>query len=618
MICKKSLKKYLSLCSLLLIVACSTSPTHEDPLRNTKKLVSEGHRDLYENGAFQVPSTEIKLIPPGPSTLDFVGELGGLHARQAFLLSLKNAQSAVYLISNGTKKSYQIGKDVYGVGDELAKSITKFSRPQSKLLVMRSAADAYGIAGASFQLSKSAKDSMQAFSLELNRYSGTAYDDINSKTELVAKDIASGSQSAKAIHAKTTERSSEIWQQGRENFVKGYLALPQKLRETTSKSSKAKEENFAEMRDSFSENEKWLSENSDKMQSLVKESGSTYFSNIGNSLGRARSDFTESITEEGVSFATLKAGRWVLQALFYDAMIAPLSKATYGSLGYIFVNGIAYPVMLAKDGSLAVTNTAVQYTWDGVKMVGAVVAPTFEAAFAGVIAGGNLIGGEAVAGGAYVGSKAGTALVTVTGKIAAVVVRGGGYIASQGIYYIGVPMTTVGLTAGGTAVGAVYGVGEAVTGSAIYIGGEAAQVSSRVVGTTVAAGTMAVGTVGSAAVGGGLAVYELGKAVAVPTGYELGSGIVLGYTATTHLAAQSVLAVSDAAYLVLSLEGPRWVIYAVKGKIGNGGKLVPGTVMDLKQMRTKGEEFLYVPASDSEVKSVIEALPQDLIPQPGS
>ena len=35
-------------------IGCATTGAHDDPLRNTKKLVTEGHVSLYENGAFKV------------------------------------------------------------------------------------------------------------------------------------------------------------------------------------------------------------------------------------------------------------------------------------------------------------------------------------------------------------------------------------------------------------------------------------------------------------------------------------------------------------------------------------------------------------------------------------
>jgi hypothetical protein len=79
-----------------------------------------------------------------------------------------------------------------------------------------------------------------------------------------------------------------------------------------------------------------------------------------------------------------------------------------------------------------------------------------------------------------------------------------------------------------------------------------------------------------------------------------------------HLGAHSVLAVSDASYLVLSLEGPRWVIYAVQGKLGTGEDLKPGTVLDLKKMQEQGEVFYNVPVSDQEMGSVVESVPESL------
>ena len=56
---------------LVLCVGC-TAPSG-DPLKHTKTLVLEGHRSLYNNGAFQVPNTSIRLIPAGPSALELDG-----------------------------------------------------------------------------------------------------------------------------------------------------------------------------------------------------------------------------------------------------------------------------------------------------------------------------------------------------------------------------------------------------------------------------------------------------------------------------------------------------------------------------------------------------------------
>jgi len=100
--------------------------------------------------------------------------------------------------------------------------------------------------------------------------------------------------------------------------------------------------------------------------------------------------------------------------------------------------------------------------------------------------------------------------------------------------------------------------------------------------------------------------------VVVPTGFTLGSGVVLGYGSLSQLAAHSVLAVSDASYMVLSMEGPNWVLYSVKGLLGEGEELVPGTVLNLETMQNGGEEFKKLPISQAEMDKVIEALPQDI------
>lgn len=598
---------WIALLSIVLS-ACTSIP--KDPLQNTKKLVKEGHRDLYENGAFQVPSTTIKLIPPGPGTVELAGEFVGLRARQSFLLSLKNAQSAVYLIADGTKTTYSISKDTYDLGNELAQSITKLSRPTSKILVYRSTADAYGIAGASFDLSKKAKEGLISFSRDLENFAGEGFSRLNKETRESSSRInKDGASYAHQVGVEGLKRSSDRLRQGGQKFVTGYIELPDKWRSYPSAQSN---QHFSRMNDKISETNKWQTESSAKMANLVKDSGQSYFANIGESLHQAKQDLADDDSKYGKSFAALKASRWVLQALFYDALLAPLSKAAYGSVGYIFVNGIAYPVMLAKDGGVAVTNSAVQYTWDGLQMAGDIVAPTLEAAFAGVISGADLIGTGLLATGSYVGSKAAAAVVSVSGHSSAALVGGASYVASKGVYYIGVPLTTAGVVVGGSAVGAVYGASEAAIGSAVYVGGEVAQISSRAAGAGVAGGVLVVGAAASTAAGSGLAVFEVAKSVAVPTGFYVGSGIALGYTSSSQLAAQSLLAVSDAAYLVLSLEGPKWVIYAVSGKTGDGGNINPGTVLNLNQMKKQGEEFYKVPATEEEVQKVIEALPKDL------
>ena len=62
---EKIMTRYKYIFVFFLISACSSPVHHEDPLRNTKKLIKEGHLSLYKNGAFTVPMTTLTLIPPG-------------------------------------------------------------------------------------------------------------------------------------------------------------------------------------------------------------------------------------------------------------------------------------------------------------------------------------------------------------------------------------------------------------------------------------------------------------------------------------------------------------------------------------------------------------------------
>ncbi len=78
------------------------------------------------------------------------------------------------------------------------------------------------------------------------------------------------------------------------------------------------------------------------------------------------------------------------------------------------------------------------------------------------------------------------------------------------------------------------------------------------------------------------------------------------------MAAHSVLAVADASYMVLSLEGPRWIPYAVKGETGKEEDILPGTILNLEMMQAEGEEFHYLPVSDEEMKGVVESVYEDL------
>jgi len=83
---------------------------------------------------------------------------------------------------------------------------------------------------------------------------------------------------------------------------------------------------------------------------------------------------------------------------------------------------------------------------------------------------------------------------------------------------------------------------------------------------------------------------------------------VLSYGTLSHLAAHSLLAVADCSYLVLSLEGPRWVLYAMQGKLEGGEELPTGAIVDLKRMQEGCEVIYYLPVPEKEMRGVVNSV----------
>lgn len=197
------------------------------------------------------------------------------------------------------------------------------------------------------------------------------------------------------------------------------------------------------------------------------------------------------------------------------------------------------------------------------------------------------------------------------GKVAGLTVKGAGY-AGAGLQYIGIPVAAAGITITGGTVGTAIGTAGGITGGTVRIAGETGAAATQVFGNSIAATTLVGGTAISTATGSAIGVYQLSKAVVVPTGHLLGSGIVLSYGTLSHIAAHSILAVSDASYMVLSLEGPRWVLYAVKGDLDGGEDIPAGTILDLKKMQAAGEEIIYLPVSDEGMAVIVESVYENL------
>ena len=132
----------------------SAATESEDPLKYTKKLVAEGHATLYNNGAFEIPFTEIKLIPPAPDTMTFISELAGMRARQSFEESIRKAADSVTIVADGTKRTYEFSKDIGAAGREAARVIDQNMTENGKVIVYKSTDLGRSIVNRSWEASK--------------------------------------------------------------------------------------------------------------------------------------------------------------------------------------------------------------------------------------------------------------------------------------------------------------------------------------------------------------------------------------------------------------------------------------------------------------------------------
>ena len=608
------LKKSI-LAMFLLLSACTSSPSSDsvsDPLKNTKHLVVQGHKSLYENGAFHVPNTSIRLIPPGPSAMEFAGELMGINARQSLTTSLNKAAESFTVVSVGTQKTYTLSKAFYEGGDKFSNWVTQHSRPGSMLLLKRSAPDAKYIMGTSLQSAyhlgttlSEGGDALSANSLgaahRINQDgSHLSHTLLDKSLELGAKTVSSG-----------LDRGGETLDKGLTEFIEGYVALPHKLAGRVDAMSVS--ETWQDYVQDVESTGKWREKHSNQMAFYVKDATNHYFSGVKNSFDKSQQEL-DWASQTG-SFAILKSLGWALHGVFWQGVMKPAGKISAGALGYMALNGVVYPVVMAGKGGLSLAELAVKVSWNTAGMAYDIVAPTGKAALAGVLAtvqtGGSAIGGSAIMAAGSATSILGYSATKVTSATVAV----GGYSTGKAIKYIGVPIATSGVALTGAAVSVAVATTEVIAGSVLGAGGELVSGSSKIAATGLAGTTLVVGTSASVVTGASYGVYQLSKAVVVPSTYTLSSGVVLGYGSLSQIAGHSILAVSDASYMVLSMEGPNWVLYSVKGMLGMGEELAPGTVLDLENMQKEGEQFKKLPITPAEMDRVIKALPEDLTVQ---
>jgi hypothetical protein len=681
------------LMAALIVGGCATTKAGDDPLKYTKKLVAEGHSTLYNNGAFEVPNTGIKLIPPAPDTLTLVSELAGVRAQQSFELSIKRAADSVTIVAEGTKRTYELAKDVHALGGEAADAIDRSISENGTVLVYKSTDLGKTIIGRSWDSAaqlwrsgagrkivrssqgggeqivesgvasgdriiaggKDSGDNIIAGGIESgNRIvvgSAEAGDKITAEGGVAGKNIVTGSlDTAKDLSTSSIDRSGRIFRYAGTSFVKGYAAVPSNLKQRAAATG-TNIKMLGPIGIMRSENE-WREEWSQRTIDLFGETIGDYGKTATSSFRKVGEELGENYKTQGVSLSVLKSLRWVLQGILWDATIKPLAKTTGAALGYLSVNLLAFPTVVVVREGVATAELAVQVTVDTAKTGYDIVAPTAIAAVAGVLGvadiavsqpvaattsvvgpvvgytekglsavvgvtvkSGGFVAGQTVKGAGYVsgevvkgGSFVSGGAVKGGSIVAGETVKGGGYLVGQTVQYIGVPLASAGIAVGGGTIGTAVGVTGAMTGGAVVVTGKVGSTTTNVFGNVIAGTTLAAGTAVSAGGGAAYGVYQLSKAVVVPVGYELGSGMVLSYETLSQVSAHSILAVSDCAYMVLSLEGPRWVLYAVKGNLGKGDDLPPGAILDLKKMQEQGEEIVNLPVSDEEMRKVVESI----------
>ncbi|HAK59870.1 MAG TPA: hypothetical protein DCO77_05735 [Nitrospiraceae bacterium] len=608
---KNNNRKIVPILAFFLLIVAGCASTQGDPLRNTKKLVAEGHASLYKNGAFEVPNTSIRLIPAGPDTFKLAGELMGIRAQESFQRSIKNAADSVYIVSEGTKLTYRMATGVHKETAAVADHINRFSRTNSTLLVSRSSALGTAIIGKSWDISKSMYQSKEQTGDAIIGGADKAGKVIRGVGTELGKDVAKLSLGvAKVISSSGTSRAKQTFSFAGKSFVKGYALVPSRMKVRGKAIGKRMSEAnpVNAMKEDNNLRKQWSQHSLDLLSGTFQD----YTKNVSGSFEKAGKELGGKYKTTGISLSILKSIRWLLKGILWDATVKPAANITAACIGYIGTNVVVYPTMVVVREGVATTKLALEVTWDTAKTGYDIVAPTGVAALAGVIGLVDYTGSQALAGTTVVTGGALGYTEAGLSQIAGVTVQGGGYAAGKGAQYLGIPLASAGITLTGGTCGTAVAAAGGATGGTLFVTGEAGSAATKVFGNVIAGTTLVSGTAISTAGGVGYGVYELSKAVVVPAGYELAGGVILSYETLAQLSAQSILAVSDCTYMVLSLEGPRWVLYAVKEKVDDGADLPTGAVVDLEKLQDQGEEIKYLPVTDVEMSRVVHSVHENL------
>lgn len=123
---------------LIFISINAFAKTKADPLKYTKKHFYTSHKKLKEEGMGRIPFTKIKIIPAAPSFMDMGFSMMGSKSKESLLLGIKDLGDSAGLIKKGSKKSWELGRNIYGQGLNLTKRISKETHKDAKGLLLKS------------------------------------------------------------------------------------------------------------------------------------------------------------------------------------------------------------------------------------------------------------------------------------------------------------------------------------------------------------------------------------------------------------------------------------------------------------------------------------------------
>lgn len=582
-----------------------------DPLKNTKKLIQNGHSSLYNNGAFQVPSTKIKLIPEGPTPINLAIELSGTSAKASFLSALSEAKDSVKIVADGTKESFTIAKDAWDVAEQLSTKISKETRIRGVWIIENSSDLSKKIFGQTYELAPEVKKEMLIYSQSLSERGTLAGNSLSETLDKDSLDFKNNLiQETDKTSLKIKDNAREIWSEGQESFIQGYLALPKTLSENFNGTKKAA--TFKNYADKYEKSEDLRKKWSQDMSLMISGTLQEYPASTDASFSRVKNEFDTSNTDTlGLTFATVRAAGWVIQGLFWEGSLKPIGKLSAAGLGYIFINGLAYPAMITAHVGIETGNILVEITKEvGVSAID-IVAPTGRAAISTILSGAAWGAGTTTNAIGYSSAYLvrGASLATV--PVLKYSVLGTSIGASKTIEYIGVPLAQAGIYTGGALSGVVTRGGGLIVSKTVDWGGQTLSATSSVVGGAVYATTAATGIAGSVGLGVLNGLYQVGKATVVPSAQVMGGAVVLSYGTLSQLSAHTILAAADASYLVLSMEGPSFVIYSIKGLVSKGDKLPTNVVLNLEELQKQGEIIKKIPATNEDIEKVLQQVEKE-------